>query len=65
MKRLLSALVMIPMAYYLPDFGRSDMGVSTLVYPAALISVALLILWPVRGRCEEPRGVHDARDADA
>ena len=42
---ILFAVTMVPFAYYyFPIVGRPDVGISTLVYPAALVAIGILVL---------------------
>lgn len=52
---VLFAVTMVPFAYYyFPIVGRSDVGVSTLVYPAALVATGILVLTrPLSGSNKE------------
>jgi len=41
---VLFAVTMVPLAYYYLPFAQPDVGLSVLVYPAAMVATALLIL---------------------
>jgi hypothetical protein len=55
---VLFAVTMIPFPYYyFPFVGRPDVGISTLIYPAALVATGVLVL---AGRPRRPSGLSEA-----